>query len=115
METSKSRRSPGFNSWTTVFLVYINDIYSNLSTNVKLFADYNFLFSIWNDANESFENVSNDICITNNWAYRWKMSVNPDRSKQAPEVIFSRKIIDSVAHCFNLRQHLQSKLCTINI
>ena len=64
METSKSRRSPGFNSWTTVFLVYINDIYSNLSTNVKLFADYNFLFSIWNDANESFENVSNVLQIT---------------------------------------------------
>ena len=56
METSKSRCSPGFNSWTTIFLVYINDIYSNLSTNVKLFADDTSLFSVVNDANKSFEN-----------------------------------------------------------
>ena len=35
------------------FLVYINDICSNLSTNVKLFADDTSLFSIVNDANKS--------------------------------------------------------------
>ena len=72
------------------FLVYINDICSNLSTNVKLFADDTSLFSIVNDANKSFENLSNDLFIISNWAYQWKMSFNPDRSKQA-EVIFSRK------------------------
>ena len=33
------------------FLVYINDICSNRSTNLKLFADDNSLFSIVNDAN----------------------------------------------------------------
>ena len=44
-----------------------------------------------NDANKSFENLSNDLCIISNWAYQWKMSFNPDRSKQAHEVIFSRK------------------------
>ena len=73
------------------FLVYINDICSNLSTNVKLFADDTSLFSIVNDANKSFQNLSNDLCIISNWAYQWKMSFNPDRSKQAKEVIFSRK------------------------
>ena len=49
METSKGRCSPGINSWTTAFLVYINDICSNLSSNVKLFADDTSLFSIVND------------------------------------------------------------------
>ena len=39
------------------FLVYINDICSKLSTNVKLFADDAFLFSIMNDTNKSFENL----------------------------------------------------------
>ena len=39
------------------FLVYINDICSKLSTNVKLFADDTFLFSIMNDTNKSFENL----------------------------------------------------------
>ena len=45
-----------------------------------------------NDVNKPFENLTNDICITNNWAYQWKMSFNSDRSKQAEEIIFSRKI-----------------------
>ena len=63
-------------------------ICNNLSTNVKFFADDTSLFSIVNDANKSFENLSNNISI---WAYQWKMSFNPDRPKQAQEVIFSRK------------------------
>ena len=85
MITSNSRGSPPFNSWTIIFLAYDNDICNNLSTNVKLFADDNSLFSIVN------ENLSNDLCIINNWSYQWKMSFNPDRSKQAQEFIFSRK------------------------
>ena len=80
-----------FNSWTTIFLVYINDICSNLSSNVKLVADDTSLISIVNDANKSFQNLRNDLCITSNLAYQWKMSFNPDRSKQAQEVIFLRK------------------------
>ena len=44
-------------------LVYINDICSNLSTNVKLFTDDTSLFSIVNDANKSFENLSNHLFI----------------------------------------------------
>ena len=65
METSKSRCSPGFNSWTTIFffLVYINDICSKLSTNVKLFTYDTSFFSIVNDANKSFENLSNDYLL----------------------------------------------------
>ena len=91
IETSKSRCSLGFNSWITTFLVYITDICSNLSANVKLLADATSRFSIANDANKCFQNLSNDLCIISNWAYQWKMSFNPDRSKQAQEVIFSRK------------------------
>ena len=53
-----------------IFLVYINDICSNLSTNVKLFADDTSLFSIVNDANKSFESLSNDLYIISNWAYQ---------------------------------------------
>ena len=28
----------------------------------------------------------------NDWAYQWKMNFNPDPSKQAQEIIFSRKV-----------------------
>ena len=44
-----------------------------------------------NDANKSFENLSHDLFIISNWAYQWKISFKPDRSKQAEEVAFSRK------------------------
>ena len=73
------------------FLVYINDISSNLFTNVKLFADDNSLFSIVTDTNKSFENESNDLCVISNWAYQRKMSFNLDRSKPTQQIIFSRK------------------------
>ena len=56
------------------FLVCINDICSNLSTNVKLFADDTSFFSTVNDANKSFENLSHDLFIISNWAYQWKMA-----------------------------------------
>ena len=67
-------------------MVYINYICSNLSTNVKLFADDTSLFEL----NESFKNLSN-LCIISNGGYQWKTSFNPDRFKQAQEVIFQEK------------------------
>ena len=36
--------------------------------------------------------MNNDLLKINNWAYQWKMSFNPDPSKQAPEIIFFPKI-----------------------
>ena len=36
--------------------------------------------------------LNNGLLKINNWAYQWKMSFNPDPSKQAQEVIFSRKV-----------------------
>ena len=67
------------------FLVDTNDICSNLSTNVKLFADYTSLFSILNDANKYIQNLSNDLCVISNWAYQWKMSltrIDPNKLKK---------------------------------
>ena len=34
----------------------------------------------------------NDLIKINNWAYQWKISFNPDLSKQSEEYIFSRNI-----------------------
>ena len=33
--------------------------------------------------------LNNDLVEISSWAYQWKMSFNPDPSKQAQEVIFS--------------------------
>ena len=43
------------------------------------------------DINTSAAHLNNDLRKISNWAFQWKMSFNPDPSKQAQEVIFSRK------------------------
>ena len=35
--------------------------------------------------------LNSDMLKIQDWAYQWKMSLNQDRTKQAREVIFSRK------------------------
>ena len=75
-----------------LFLIYINDLSDDLSTTAKLFADDTSLFSIVQNVSTSASHLNNDLSKISNWAFQWKMSFNPDPSKQAQEVIFSRKI-----------------------
>ena len=35
--------------------------------------------------------LNKDLEMIHNWAFQWKMNFNPDPTKQAQEVIFSRK------------------------
>ena len=49
-------------------------------------------FSIVQNVNTSASHLNSDLSKIRNRAFQWKMSFNPDRSKQAHEVIFSRKI-----------------------
>ena len=42
--------------------------------------------------NTSTTNLNNDLNKIKNWANQWKMNFHPDPSKQAQEVIFSRKL-----------------------
>ena len=94
-----------FSSWTSVnagvpqgsilgpllFLIYINDLADGLSPNAKLFADDTSLFSVIHDVDASANELNNDLYQINKWAFQWKMSFNPDPSKQAQEIIFSIK------------------------
>ena len=72
-----------------LFLIFINDIPANLECNVKIFTS---LFSLVRDPNESSAKLGRDLGRVARWAHQWKMSFNPDPSKQAVEVHFSRKI-----------------------
>ena len=74
-----------------LFLIYINDLSDDLSPNARLFADDTSLFSVVRDINTSAAHLNNDLRKISNWAFQWKMSFNPDPSKQALKVIFSRK------------------------
>ena len=75
------------------FLIYINDLSENLKSTVKLFADDTSIFHVVKDPNTSAEILNHDLTKISEWAYRWKMSFNPDPSKQAQEILFSNKVM----------------------
>ena len=77
--------------------MYINDLSGDLSSKAKLFADDTSLFSVIHDIATSANELNNDLKKISDWAFQWKMSFNPDPSKQTQEVIFSRKL-KNVSH-----------------
>ena len=95
-----------YSSWTSIeagvpqgsilgpllFLIYIDDLSDNLTTNVKLFADNTSLFSAVHNMNTSSINLNNDLNKIKIWALKWKINFDFDPSKQTQEVIFSRKL-----------------------
>ena len=74
-----------------LFLVYINDLENDIKSNVKFFADDTSLFSIVSNPTLSASDLNFDLTAIENWAYHWKMLFNPDPSKRAIEMLFSRK------------------------
>ena len=73
------------------FLIYINDLTKDISSTNKLFADDTSMFSIVIDIDISKYELNSDLRKISIWTYQWKMHFNPDVSKQAQEVMFSKK------------------------
>ena len=62
-----------------------------LNSNVKFSADDTSLFSVVLNITDSANLLKSDLSKINKWALIWKMNLNPDPTKQAQEIIFSRK------------------------
>ena len=77
-----------------LFLIYINDLENGIVANVNFFADDTFLFSIVTNPTLSAFELNSDLKVIENWAYQWKMLVNPDPNKQAIGMLFSLKRVD---------------------
>ena len=73
------------------FLIYINDVTDGLKCNVKLFADDTLIFIVVHDPNTAAVDMNHDLSLINLWARKWRMSFNPNPTKQAVEVTFSKK------------------------
>ena len=69
----------------------INDLPENLESSAKLFADDTSLFSTVCNLSKSGNLLNDDLKKISERAFKWKMLFNPDMTKQAKEVIFSRK------------------------
>ena len=65
------------------FWIYINDLSDEISSLVKIFADDKSLFSVFQNKNNSVSQLNNDLDKVSDWGYTWKMSFNPNTSKQA--------------------------------
>ena len=83
-----------FHTQPTFYLIYIyiNDRADGLSSIAKLFVDDTSLFSVVHNANTTAKELNNALIKVSNYTYQWKMSFNPDPSKQAQKVIFSRNL-----------------------
>ena len=75
-----------------LFLIYVNYLSGDLSSEVKLLADDTSLFSMTYNIITSANELNNDLKKISDWAFQWKMSFNHDPSKQAQEVVFNRKL-----------------------
>ena len=63
-----------------------------LKSSIKFFADDTSLSSTVHNPQISADALNHDLILINKWAYQWKMSFNPDPTKQAVELLFSHKI-----------------------
>ena len=68
--TSVNGGVPQGSIWAPLlFLIYINDLSNNLSSNVKLFADGTYLFSIIGDINISAEELNEHLKKISEWVF----------------------------------------------
>ena len=71
-----------------LFLIYINDIVSDIEANVRLFADDTSLYIIVDDPTQSSVALNSDLSHILSWSKRWLVSFNPAKTES---LIFSRK------------------------
>ena len=74
-----------------LFLLYINDLLDGMKSDARIFADDTSLFVVVDDPKSSYEILSHDLRLVEEWAKQWRMSFNPDPSKPPIEVVFSTK------------------------
>ena len=72
-----------------LFLVYINDIVCNISSQINLFADDTSLYMIVRDPSDTARIMQNDIEKISAWADSWLVKFNPLKSET---LLISRKI-----------------------
>ncbi|KAK3097835.1 hypothetical protein FSP39_013615 [Pinctada imbricata] len=64
-----------------LFLVYINDIVCEISTNIRLFADDTSLYIIVDNPIDSAELLNNDLDKIHTWSRQWLVDFNPNKTE----------------------------------
>ena len=71
-----------------LFLININDIVNNLSSNARLFADDTSLYVLVNNPNEAAVKLNEDLLKIDSWSKQWLVTFNPLKTES---LLISRK------------------------
>ena len=74
-----------------VFLIFINDLPDNLICNPKLFADDVSLNAVMYERNVCTNSLNDDLKRLYEWSVKWKKIFNPNPTKPAEDVIFTKR------------------------
>ena len=122
----RSRCYTRINFRASFFLVYINDLATNLKSNFKLFNDDTSLFSIVSDPLLT-ANILNKY-LEKGWAEQWKMALNPDQQSKLKKknlmnlfilisalIIFLVEIVQTQKHLrIRKKDNLKDKFARVN-
>ncbi len=71
-----------------LFLLYINDIVSDINSGIRLFADDTSLYLIVDTPERASDTINNDLETITNWSKKWLVSFNPNKTET---MLISRK------------------------
>ena len=72
-----------------LFIIYINDIVSDISSCIKLFADDTSLYLIVDDPLHTAEMLNQDLAKIHDWSMKWLVKFNPQKTES---MTISRKL-----------------------
>lgn len=75
-----------------LFIIYINDVVKDLESDILIFADDCTLLYSAEDPNITASTLNRDLEKISNWAFRWKVTFNAEKSK---DIIFSKKLLNN--------------------
>jgi hypothetical protein len=76
-----------------LFLIYINDLVDVVHSNSRLYADDATIYIDFRDADRAADLLEDDLNQMMNWATRWLVSFNPQKTES---VTFSRKRVTDI-------------------
>ena len=75
-----------------LFILYIEDIQTDLESDILIFADDTSLLATGHDPAQTVQQLNRDLIKISNWAVKWKVTFNASKTK---EIIFSNKFLNN--------------------
>ena len=64
-----------------LFLIYINDIVTNIGSTIKLFADDTSLYIVVDTPDSAATCLNADLNLLHTWAEKWLVTFNPNKTE----------------------------------